>query len=209
MHSFLVLTTCWKNHQQRQRTFAVNTFFKECHSHYTGISFQTVEWKEFWRSSFITDHLFEFTETHFLISKRSLRLQKEGNRKWVCSVWKELTCQKWIHWVEAQTFDVRWEIDMREHQLGKVLLWPSGSMFFCAYVCVCVCMRIHIFTRSHVSSVPLARQTIVVTSGGKDVSADRAACLKCDNAGHWSIVRVMATRSLSKTSWWTMANMMS
>lgn len=36
-----------------------------------------------------------------------------------------------------------------------------------------------------------------VTSGGKDMPADRATSLKCDNAGHWITVGVMVTRSLS------------
>lgn len=67
-------------------------------------------------------------------------------------------------------------------------------------MCVCVLVRTNIFAPDlmfHLSHWPGGP----VTSGGEDVSADKATSLttlKCDNAGHWSIVGVMVKRHLSK-----------
>lgn len=81
----------------------------------------------------------------------------------------------------------------REKQSWESLLWPSGDV---GCVCVGGCVRTNIFAPDlmfHLSHWPGGP----VTSGGK-----RHACwqgnFKCDNAGHWSIVGVMATKSLTK-----------
>lgn len=63
-------------------------------------------------------------------------------------------------------------------------------------VCICVWHQ-NTCIASHVSPVALARQTYV-TGGERNIPADRATSLKCDNAGHWSIVRVVVTRPLSR-----------